>query len=237
MRRSARIVGLAGDRPDDTLRGVGRQVARRVDRFVQKEMLHYLRGRTRESVLGEIRAGALEGGWTGEIPVYGSRADGARAPSSTEPRTRRRPEVIVLLCHEDREGVYDLIADRGLRPVDDPAELAASSPAARRREGRELALRRLELAGVGEGRAAVALAGAGHGLAVDRDRVVDAHHDEVARVRAPERGLHRRQLVEDLVDPDRPAGAVLARPPDAVGDERRRRRRARGRGGCGPRGR
>ena len=41
------IVGLAGDRPDDTLRGVGRQVASRVDRFVQKEMLHYLRGRTR----------------------------------------------------------------------------------------------------------------------------------------------------------------------------------------------
>ena len=72
------IVGLAGDRPDDTLRGVGREVAQRVDRFVQKEMLHYLRGRTRESVLGEIRAGALEGGWTGEIPVYGSRAGGAR---------------------------------------------------------------------------------------------------------------------------------------------------------------
>ncbi|HUG30621.1 MAG TPA: Mur ligase family protein, partial [Candidatus Limnocylindria bacterium] len=52
------IIGLAGDRPDDTLRGVGRIVAQRVDRFVQKEMLHYLRGRTRESVLGEIRQGA-----------------------------------------------------------------------------------------------------------------------------------------------------------------------------------
>src|SRR3712207_8379757 len=47
------IVGLAGDRPDDTLRGVGRMVASRTDRFVQKEMIHYLRGRTRESVLGE----------------------------------------------------------------------------------------------------------------------------------------------------------------------------------------
>ena len=65
------IVGLAGDRPDDTLRGVGQASwPARVDRFVQKEMLHYLRGRTRESVLGEIRAGAAEGGWTGEIPVY-----------------------------------------------------------------------------------------------------------------------------------------------------------------------
>jgi cyanophycin synthetase len=123
------IVGLAGDRPDDTLRGVGREVARRVDRFVQKEMLHYLRGRTRESVLGEIRAGALEGGWTGEIPVYGSEPE-ALGAELDRTEDALRPEVIVLLCHEDREGVYDLIAARGLRPIDDPAELArlVSSP-------------------------------------------------------------------------------------------------------------
>jgi cyanophycin synthetase len=118
------IVGLAGDRPDDTLRGVGRIVAGRVDRFVQKEMLHYLRGRTRESVLGEIRAGAREGGWKGEIPVYLSEPEalGAELDRTAE---APRPEVIVLLCHEDREGVYELIAARGLRPVEDPKELAA----------------------------------------------------------------------------------------------------------------
>ena len=104
------IVGLAGDRPDDTLRGVGRQVAQRVDRFVQKEMLHYLRGRTRESVLGEIRAGAAEGGWTGEIPVYGSEPE-ALGAELDRTEDAPRPEVIVLLCHEDREGVYDLIAE------------------------------------------------------------------------------------------------------------------------------
>jgi cyanophycin synthetase len=123
------IVGLAGDRPDDTLRGVGRQVAQRVDRFVQKEMLHYLRGRTREAVLGEIRAGALEGGWTGDIPVYGSEPE-ALGAELDRTEDALRPEVIVLLCHEDREGVYSLIADRGLRPIDDPAELSrlVSSP-------------------------------------------------------------------------------------------------------------
>jgi cyanophycin synthetase len=117
------IVGLAGDRPDDTLRGVGRQVAQRVDRFIQKEMLHYLRGRTRQAVIGEIRAGALEGGWTGAIPVYGTEPEalGAELDRTEE---ALRPEVIVLLCHEDREGVYRLIAERGLRPIDDPAELA-----------------------------------------------------------------------------------------------------------------
>lgn len=117
------IVGLAGDRPDDTLRGVGREVAQRVDRFVQKEMLHYLRGRTRQAVLGEIRAGALEGGWTGDIPVYGSEPE-ALGAELDRTEDAPRPEVIVLLCHEDREGVYSLIAERGLRPIDDPAELA-----------------------------------------------------------------------------------------------------------------
>ena len=118
------IVGLAGDRPDDTLRGVGKQIAERVDRFVQKEMLHYLRGRTREAVLGEIRAGAHDGGWTGEIPVY---IDEPTALAAELDRTEdaTSPEVIVLLCHEDREGVYRLIAERNLRPVNDPAELAS----------------------------------------------------------------------------------------------------------------
>jgi cyanophycin synthetase len=117
------IVGLAGDRPDDTLRGVGRQVAARVDRFVQKEMLHYLRGRTRESVLGEIRAGALEGGWKDEIPVYLDEPS-ALAAELDRTETAEQPEVIFLLCHEDREGVYDLIAARGLKPVDKPKDLA-----------------------------------------------------------------------------------------------------------------
>jgi hypothetical protein len=33
--------------------------------------------------------------------------------------------VIFLLCHEDREGVYELLARRGLKPVNDPKDLAA----------------------------------------------------------------------------------------------------------------
>jgi cyanophycin synthetase len=117
------IVGLAGDRPDDTLRGVGRLVASRTDRFVQKEMLHYLRGRTRESVLGEIRGGAAEGGWTGEIPLY---VDEPTAVTGELDRTEgaAKPEVIVLLCHEDREGVYAVLERRGLAPVNDPEALA-----------------------------------------------------------------------------------------------------------------
>ena len=86
-------------------------------------MLHYLRGRTRESLLGEIRAGATEGGWKGKIPVY---IDEPTALAAELDRTENaeRPEVIVMLCHEDREGVYRLLADRGLQPVSDPKDLA-----------------------------------------------------------------------------------------------------------------
>jgi cyanophycin synthetase len=117
------IVGLAGDRPDDTLRGVGKIVAGRVDRFVQKEMLHYLRGRSRESVIGEIRAGAREGGWREEIPLYGSEVE-ALSAELDRTAASTAAELIVLLCHEQREEVYALIAARGLQPVEDPAELA-----------------------------------------------------------------------------------------------------------------
>jgi cyanophycin synthetase len=120
------IVGLAGDRPDDTLRGVGRIVAGRVDRFVLKEMLHYLRGRTRESVLGEITAGAREGGWKGELPLHLTEVEALAAElDRTDGAGRATPrEVIVLLCHEMRNDVFALVAARKLRPVNDLAELA-----------------------------------------------------------------------------------------------------------------
>ena len=55
------IVGTAGDRPDDTLRGIGRIAGRRADRVAIKETLRYLRGRTRQSVVGEILAGVRSG--------------------------------------------------------------------------------------------------------------------------------------------------------------------------------
>ena len=126
------IVGLAGDRPDDTLRGVGRIVAGSVDRFVLKEMLHYLRGRTRESVIGEITAGAREGGWNRELPLHLTEVEALTAElDRTDGAGRATPrEVIVLLCHEMRDDVFALIAARRLRPVNDPAELArlVSSP-------------------------------------------------------------------------------------------------------------
>jgi len=127
------IVGTAGDRPDDTLRGIGAIAAARAQRVVIKETLGYLRGRSRESVIGEMRAGAESAGWTGEIPVYESETaalqaelNGAGAAAAgSRPDS---PRIVVLLCHENRPGVFALLADLGFRPVQSAAELFSLAP-------------------------------------------------------------------------------------------------------------
>jgi cyanophycin synthetase len=120
------IIGTAGDRPDDTLRGMGRIAAERVDRIAIKETLDYLRGRSREGVVGEIRAGAIAAGWRKAIPVYESEAIALRG--ELERPGAPASEVVVLLCHEDRDGVFRLLDAAGFRAVDSVAELATLVP-------------------------------------------------------------------------------------------------------------
>ena len=74
------IIGTAGDRPDDTLRGIGRIAARRTQRVAIKETRNYLRGRSAASVVGELLAGIAEGGKsTADVPVYESETEALRA--------------------------------------------------------------------------------------------------------------------------------------------------------------
>lgn len=127
------IIGTAGDRPDDTLRGMGRIAAGRVQRLAFKETLGYLRGRSRESVVGELRAGASAGGWTAEIPIYESEAAALRAElngaaSSADGSRHDAARIVVLLCHEDRQGVFDLLRDLNFRPVESAADLIRLAP-------------------------------------------------------------------------------------------------------------
>ncbi|MBA3877208.1 MAG: hypothetical protein C0498_09780 [Anaerolinea sp.] len=127
------IVGTAGDRPDDSLRGIGGIAASRAQRVAIKETLDYLRGRSREAVVGEIKAGAIGAGWTGEIPVYESETAALRAElnGAGAAATGTRPDqarIVVLLCHEDRAGVFALLADLGFRPVQSTADLMRLAP-------------------------------------------------------------------------------------------------------------
>jgi cyanophycin synthetase len=121
------IVGTAGDRPDDTLRGIGRIAAQRAQRVAIKETRNYLRGRTEAAVIGELRAGIAAGGVAAaDVPVYESETVALR--SELVGRGPDTPRVIVLMCHEDREGVFRLLDDLGARPVDVTAELTTLVP-------------------------------------------------------------------------------------------------------------
>ncbi len=130
------IIGTAGDRPDDTLRGIGRIAGERAQRVAIKETRKYLRGRTPASVIGEILAGVTASGVSGDtVPVYESETAALRhelngtgphtAPTGARPDA---PRVIVLMCHEDRDGVYQVLEELGGRPVDVSAELSELVP-------------------------------------------------------------------------------------------------------------
>jgi cyanophycin synthetase len=128
------IVGTAGDRPDDALRGIARIAATRAQRVVIKETLKYLRGRSRESVVGELLAGVQAAGRaTSDVPVYESETVALKAELAD---SEGRHRVIVLLCHEEREEVFQLLDSLGARPIDVATELTSLVPRLQERPGR-----------------------------------------------------------------------------------------------------
>jgi cyanophycin synthetase len=118
----AAVLGTAGDRPDDTLRGMGRIAAGRVGYLALKETIRYLRGRSRASVIAELRAGAEEAGWRVPLPVYETEPQALTAELD---RPASGPEVLVLLSHEQREELFAILRERGFEPVASAAALAA----------------------------------------------------------------------------------------------------------------
>jgi len=121
------IIGTAGDRPDDTLRGIGRIAAQRAQRVVVKETRQYLRGRTASSVVGELLDGVKAGGGVvADVPIYESETEALRAELNG--RSPGTPRVIVLMCHEERDEVFALLKDLGARAVDAAEELTRLVP-------------------------------------------------------------------------------------------------------------
>jgi cyanophycin synthetase len=128
------IIGTAGDRPDDTLRGIGRIAAERAQRVAIKQTLSYLRGRTAEAVVGELMVGVVAGGGNpADVPIYDSETDALRAElngaaGGSHGGRSDAARVIVLMCHEDRDGVFELLKRLGARPVDVASELTELVP-------------------------------------------------------------------------------------------------------------
>jgi cyanophycin synthetase len=108
------IVGTAGDRPDETIRGVGRIAAERADRVVVKETPKYTRGRTREEIVTLLLDGVAGGGRGDAVAVHPAETDALRA-ALDEPDA---PGVVVLFCHEERDAVFALLDDRGAVPLE-----------------------------------------------------------------------------------------------------------------------
>ena len=68
------------------------------------------------------------------FPIYASEKEALRAElngaAGHGPDGRRADaaRVIVLMCHEDRDGVFELLATLGARPVDVASELTELVP-------------------------------------------------------------------------------------------------------------
>ncbi len=124
------IIGTAGDRPDDTLRGIGRIAGQRAQRIAIKETRHYLRGRAAQVVVGELLAGVKDGGGVpADVPIYERETTALRAELQVATNGRvDAPRVIVLMCHEERDAVFALLDDLGAKPVDVTAELTTLVP-------------------------------------------------------------------------------------------------------------
>jgi len=134
------IIGTAGDRPDDTLRGIGRLAGSRAQRVAIKETRKYLRGRSRESVVGELLAGvAAAGRATSDVTAYESETAALRGELARNGEGAARSDagrVIVLMCHEEREEGFALLAELGARPVDVASELTTLVPRLQERQRR-----------------------------------------------------------------------------------------------------
>jgi cyanophycin synthetase len=127
------IIGTAGDRPDDTLLGIGRITAAKAGRVAIKETLAYLRGRPRDEVVRMIRQGLAEGGVDpADVPVYASETAALEGELAGEGALQAgipadQPRVVVLFCHEERDGVFALLERLGAVPVDPSAAMVAAA--------------------------------------------------------------------------------------------------------------
>jgi cyanophycin synthetase len=116
-RPGARVLlglGAVGDRQDDLLDKLGEIGARDSDDVVLVHKERYLRGRTIEEMEALMREGAARVGVT-DVPSFASEVEGLAALVE-----RAKPgDVVGLMCHDDRQGVYDWIAAHG-GTSDDP---------------------------------------------------------------------------------------------------------------------
>jgi cyanophycin synthetase len=126
-RTDARLLlglGAVGDRSDDLIGRLGEIGAMGADVVAIGHKEHYLRGRTLLELETLLRDGAERVGVT-DVPAYPTEVDCLAAlVMQAEP-----DDVVGLMCHAERQGVYDWISEHGGTP-DTPEQLGAKVRAA-----------------------------------------------------------------------------------------------------------
>ncbi len=110
-------LGAVGDRTDDLIEMLGEIGARDSDVLAIGHKLQYLRGRSAEELEGLMRAGAERVG-VPDVPAYDTEVECLAAlVERAEPG-----DVVGLMCHAERQEVYDWLAGRDATP-DSPERL------------------------------------------------------------------------------------------------------------------
>jgi cyanophycin synthetase len=114
-----------GDRQDELVEHLGEMGARGADVTVIAHKARYLRGRTTDELDALFRAGAARVG-VEDLPSCPTEVEGLE----TLVKQAEPGDVVGLMCHEDRQGVYDWLAEQGFTG-DTPETLRAKVRAAR----------------------------------------------------------------------------------------------------------
>ena len=118
-------LGAVGDRQDEVVSALGEMGARDADVVVVAHKAGYLRGRTTEELDEVFRQGAARVG-VDELASYPTEVAGLEAlVAQAGPG-----DVVALMCHEDRQGVYAWLAGHGFT-TDTPEVLRDKVRAAR----------------------------------------------------------------------------------------------------------
>ena len=101
-------LGAVGDRQDEVVGALGEMGARDADVVVIAHKAGYLRGRTTDDLDAVFREGAARVG-VHEVPSYPTEVAGLEALVAQA----HDGDIVGLMCHEDRQGVYDWLAENG----------------------------------------------------------------------------------------------------------------------------